>query len=111
MTLFKWLSLILLLILSEFTSISWCQAGADDSGVNEASDNAASAPAQDPSIVNPTKNQGYGAKDENTPNYNNNNKQTSGRSGKQAKQQPILTIGEQTVQTALQFGVLVMRKY
>ena len=105
MTLFKWLSLILLLILSEWTRISWCQASIDDSGANEASENSDSAPAQDPSIVNPTKNQGYGAKDENTPDYNN--KPTSRRSGQQSKKEPILTIGEQTVQAALQFGVLV----
>ena len=106
MTLFKWLSLILLLILSECTRISWCQAGADDS-VNEASDSQDSAPAQDPSLVNPTKNQGYGDKDENPENYKFYDRKPSGRSGKPLKAEPILTIAEQSVQAFLQFGVLV----
>ena len=53
MTLFKWLSLILLLILSEWTKVSLCQAATgDDSAANEATDSQDSAPASDPNLTN-----------------------------------------------------------
>ena len=104
MTLFKWLSLILLLILSEWTKVSLCQAATgDDSAANEATDSQDSAPASDPNLTNAPNNQGYG---KNVPTQHI----ILPKSTPSTKDEKV-PIGEQTVQAALQFGVLVMIKY
>jgi len=91
MNLFKWLSLILLLILS----LSNAQDSAtDDAGQDQGQDTAAS----DPNLVNTPNKQGYGR-----------DVQTNIRKTEPMKAVPLpeRTIAEQTMQAALQFGVLV----
>ena len=95
MNLFKWLSLIFLLILS----LS-CLTHAQDSATDDASqDTGQDTAASDPNLVNTPNKQGYGR-----------DVQTNIRKTAPMKAVPVqqLTIAEQTMQAALQFGVLVM---
>ena len=86
----------LVLLLCSGSSKANDNAGSEDMGQDDLS-------SQDPSIVNPTNKQGYG-KDVPT--------QLVPKKGQNAKKkdpaQQTKTIAEQTIQAALQFGVLVL---
>lgn len=99
MSQFKWLSLIFLLILS-LALVQGQGAGSDDSSSSDTQDAQDAPPPSDPNLLGPTNKQGYGR----------NVQTTLKKSETQAmKVSPSdATIGEQTIQAALQFGVLVI---
>lgn len=110
MTPFKWLSLIFLLILTQWTTLCLCQGaggGEVDTGGSDIQDgqDTGGAPAGDPSLINPPNKQGYGR------NVATHVMPTKKPADAVATLKPATTteqtIGEQTVQAALQFGVLV----
>jgi len=109
MTPFKWLSLISLLILSQWTCPSLCQGGGsvdtETGAENLDSQDTGGAPAGDPSIINPPNKQGYGR---NVPTQLEPTKKPP-RNSDSLKPATTTeqTIAEQSVQAALQFGVLV----
>ena len=89
------------------------QAGMDDGGGNEDTGND-DLSSQDPGLVNPTNKQGYG-RDVPTQLVDVNEKKSGGKGtnkkgSKQTAQTPPTMI-EQTIQAALQFGVLVRRVF
>ena len=96
MNLFKWLSLIFLLILS----LSCLMTNGQDTATDDASqDTGQDTAASDPNLVNTPKNEGYGR-----------NVQTSLRKTSPMKSVTVQqkTIAEQSVLAMQQFGILVM---
>ncbi len=95
----RWLTLILLLVLST-KAINGQGGGADDaSSADQGGDNQSGPPPADPNLVAPTNRQGYGK---------NIKTQLSKADTAPMKSNAIQTdIGEQSIQALLQFGVLV----
>ena len=95
MNLFKWLSLIFLLILSLSCLTNGQDSATDDASQDTGQDTAAS----DPNLVNTPKNEGYG-----------NNVRTSLRKTSPMKSVTVQqkTIAEQSVLAMQQFGILVI---
>jgi len=110
--LYPWASAILPLLVVWLVLVgsAWGQAGADMDMTSEqdtdASNDVDQSTLTDPSIVNPINKQGYGRNIPDGTNFVNGGR---GKGGQTTSKPAVVekNLGEQTVQAALQFGVLV----